>query len=385
MPCQSNYKRRFLPLFFPTLIILSGFLRGSFSSPEPFDPPSNPSPRLNPSDSKMIQDLTTSGGGGSNGGNSSTETPTIVRNFRQAAGIANVFRCASTDELGAIASIADARIKIASPTDQFVWKHAGCILDLRSSNERNELHAQNWMTNAPGPTLRVIEDHQDYTPSFNDNSHPHNHRDDERVVVRVNVLSPNQVLSYIEASWLDAVKKARAGRFRRVGDEKGLHELLIDELNKRGLAGLNEIILETGKTSLCKALRTITLFLEGHPNSSVLIHCVQGKDRTGMLVMLLQSILGVTDETIVEDYCLSNIMLEGQMQYSSAAADQIRRPGRIDRNFLTGANRPAMETTLSFLRNKYGSVSPGYLDAIGFDRSWRARLSIVLNTQLSRL
>ena len=104
-----------------------------------------------------------------------------------------------------------------------------------------------------------------------------------------------------------------------------------------------------------------------------------------MLVMLLQSILGVTDETIVEDYCLSNIMLEGQMQYSSAAADQIRRPGRIDRNFLTGANRPAMETTLSFLRNKYGSVSPGYLDAIGFDRSWRKRLSIVLNTQLSRL
>eukprot|EP00549_Striatella_unipunctata_P026217 CAMPEP_0118697516 /NCGR_PEP_ID=MMETSP0800-20121206/14569_1 /TAXON_ID=210618 ORGANISM="Striatella unipunctata, Strain CCMP2910" /NCGR_SAMPLE_ID=MMETSP0800 /ASSEMBLY_ACC=CAM_ASM_000638 /LENGTH=40 /DNA_ID= /DNA_START= /DNA_END= /DNA_ORIENTATION= len=33
-----------------------------------------------------------------------------------------------------------------------------------------------------------------------------------------------------------------------------------------------------------------------------------------------------------------------------------------------------MIDTLKFVRKKYGSVSPGYLDDISFDASWRKRL-----------
>jgi hypothetical protein len=101
-----------------------------------------------------------------------------------------------------------------------------------------------------------------------------------------------------------------------------------------------------------------------------------------MLVMLLQSILGISDETIVEDYFLSNEMLRGK---GSAAAEEIRKRGRLDRKFFSGTNREAMVTTLSFLRAKYGSVSPGYLDSIGFDEHWRRRLATVLGSQMSRL
>ena len=97
-----------------------------------------------------------------------------------------------------------------------------------------------------------------------------------------------------------------------------------------------------------------------------------------MLVMLLQSILGLSDEQIVNDYYLSNKMLEDE---GSAAVDGIRKRGKLDRKFFSGANREAMVATLKFLRGKYGSISPGYLDSIGFNSSWRRRLEAVLRPQ----
>lgn len=95
--------------------------------------------------------------------------------------------------------------------------------------------------------------------------------------------------------------------------------------------------------------------------------------------MLLQSMLGISDENIVDDYFKSN-----QMRKGSAAADAIKIKGRLDRNFFSGTSPEAMETTLLFLRSKYGSVSPGYLDQIEFDERWRQRLVAVLMRPFSR-
>ena len=38
----------------------------------------------------------------------------------------------------------------------------------------------------------------------------------------------------------------------------------------------------------------------------VLVHCSAGKDRTGVVVALVLSLLGVADEVIAEDYCLTS-------------------------------------------------------------------------------
>jgi protein-tyrosine phosphatase len=46
---------------------------------------------------------------------------------------------------------------------------------------------------------------------------------------------------------------------------------------------------------------------EGHP---VLVHCAAGKDRTGVIVALLLSVLGVREDDIVEDYMLSAASVE---------------------------------------------------------------------------
>jgi hypothetical protein len=96
-----------------------------------------------------------------------------------------------------------------------------------------------------------------------------------------------------------------------------------------------------------------------------------------MLAMLLQSMLGMSDEEIVEDYFISNKMLNSD---GSAAVRDVVKRGRVSRNIFSGAKREAMISTLTFLRSKYGSVSPGYLDSIGFDSKWRGRLRAVLKT-----
>lgn len=51
---------------------------------------------------------------------------------------------------------------------------------------------------------------------------------------------------------------------------------------------------------------TIVASRETHP---VIIHCTAGKDRTGVLVAVLLGLLGVDDQTIIDDYALSAVAM----------------------------------------------------------------------------
>lgn len=292
----------------------------------------------------------------------------LIANFRQAAGIHNIYRCASTDLL------ADylyhgcddlTRIQWQQPTDRFVFEKAGCILDLRSPNERDEFKARKWTAIAG---LKVLDiDNDDNSFSLYNLFGKH-----QRIVTRINVLSPARFKSYIEQHWLSPTTDMTRNTF---GKERELHVLRMKAMNDRGLFGLNQIILETGKEHLCKALQLITMYLERYPKNNIVIHCVQGKDRTGMLVMLLQSILGYSDEVIIQDYVLSNQMLGG----SAAVADTgMKQTSNMNRNLFSGANQITMRQTLTFLRTTYGSIVPDYTNSIGFDEHWRKRLLAVL-------
>ena len=104
-----------------------------------------------------------------------------------------------------------------------------------------------------------------------------------------------------------------------------------------------------------------------------------------MLVMLLQSIIGLSDDTIIHDYVLSNKMMGGSAIADAGLKQQRQQLGHMDRNLFSGANRQTMIKTLAFLRQKYGSIVPGYVDAIGFDNPWRKRLLACLVLKRSRL
>ncbi len=56
--------------------------------------------------------------------------------------------------------------------------------------------------------------------------------------------------------------------------------------------------IEANAPSITEALRLIA----DPANRPVVVHCTAGKDRTGIVVAMLLGILGVPDETIVDDY-----------------------------------------------------------------------------------
>ena len=65
-------------------------------------------------------------------------------------------------------------------------------------------------------------------------------------------------------------------------------------------------ILDKSKESIAKAMR---VFVDPC-NFPILIHCVHGKDRTGLVVMLLLSLCGVPKVPIMTDYAESDRQLK---------------------------------------------------------------------------
>lgn len=114
---------------------------------------------------------------------------------------------------------------------------------------------------------------------------------------------------------------------------------------------------------------------ETHP---VIIHCTAGKDRTGVLVAVLLGVLGVPDETIVEDYALS----AGAMAHLRAKLIERHPEGRevIERADGVFSAAPANITNLlEVLRTRYGSIT-AYARAAGAGPDVVAALRSVLLT-----
>jgi protein-tyrosine phosphatase len=98
-----------------------------------------------------------------------------------------------------------------------------------------------------------------------------------------------------------------------------------------------------------------------HP---VVFHCAAGKDRTGILAGLLLSALGVSDETIMEDYELTNRSLVDHLSWAKVndpaeAAEIAARP-----TWLRRSSGPVMKAFLDSLRRSHGSIE-GYLHGLG--------------------
>ena len=125
----------------------------------------------------------------------------------------------------------------------------------------------------------------------------------------------------------------------------------------RGLTGL-------GKDSLdhCTSeLRAILTVLAESSNYPILIHCTQGKDRTGLVVILLLLLLNVPLGAISADYRASEKELESEKE---TRMEEIRRVG-LNEEF---AACPAgfVQEIAKHLEDVYGGVND-YLKRIGVD------------------
>jgi len=97
----------------------------------------------------------------------------------------------------------------------------------------------------------------------------------------------------------------------------------------------------------------------------VVFHCAAGKDRTGITAGLVLSVLGVPDETIIQDYALTELAMERRRAaiQTAGAVGETDRYSSISAHLLR-AEPQTMARTLAMIDATYGS-STAFLEACG--------------------
>jgi protein-tyrosine phosphatase len=86
----------------------------------------------------------------------------------------------------------------------------------------------------------------------------------------------------------------------------------------------------------------------------VLIHCLAGKDRTGIAVALLLELVGVSEADIAADYALSEAALAAERDAAFAAALDEEARALLERAY--DARAETMLATLAHLRTRHGGA-----------------------------
>ncbi len=139
----------------------------------------------------------------------------------------------------------------------------------------------------------------------------------------------------------------------------------------RGLIGLGIDSLDYGTTEM----RAIFAIFADAGNYPILVHCTQGKDRTGLVVLLLLLLCKVPSDIINADYMAS------ERELMSEREDRVRE--MKDAGFTEDfADCPSdwVERVIGHIKEVYGGVE-NYLKRIGVDDEMQARIRNVLLEQ----
>ncbi|KND02733.1 uncharacterized protein SPPG_01816 [Spizellomyces punctatus DAOM BR117] len=107
-------------------------------------------------------------------------------------------------------------------------------------------------------------------------------------------------------------------------------------------------------------------------NYPVLVHCTQGKDRTGIVIALALSCANIPLEQILLDFSRSQ---KGLASQRDTMVKEMAKAG-LDPSF-SDAPENVMRDTFGYIVDKYGSVEE-YLETKGFTKVWRERLKACL-------
>jgi protein-tyrosine phosphatase len=102
----------------------------------------------------------------------------------------------------------------------------------------------------------------------------------------------------------------------------------------------------------------------------LVIHCTAGKDRTGFAVALILHALGVPDDTIVEDYLLTN----RHYKIDAATARSLDLPDDV-RATLISVERSFLDAAYDTIRSDYGDLAAYFEDRLGVGARERTALA----------
>lgn len=130
-------------------------------------------------------------------------------------------------------------------------------------------------------------------------------------------------------------------------------------MQPRGLVGLGKDSVDHSKSEI----RRVFEVLADSTNYPIMIHCTQGKDRTGLIVVLLLLLLDVSLPVISADYVASEAYLLPEKESRMKEISEIG----LSEDF-AGCPRTFTVEVYDHIRNTYGSLQD-YLQGIGVDKS----------------
>ena len=113
-------------------------------------------------------------------------------------------------------------------------------------------------------------------------------------------------------------------------------------------------------------------------NGPTVVYCTAGKDRTGVLVAVMQSILGMHHDDIINDYLLTGTIGGQESRIEVLRKDLEKRFGKglseEAIRVVTGVDAEFLEVALRVIREQYGSVDGYARDVLGVTSASRDRI-----------
>lgn len=116
-------------------------------------------------------------------------------------------------------------------------------------------------------------------------------------------------------------------------------------------------MLDDSQEQFRQVFETIARF----PGRCILFHCSGGKDRTGMVAMLLLKLAGVDDETVIGDYALTETVMKELFVLQTG---ELESRGLVVPPHIMRSPPENMEKALRYLAGHYGTAAE-YLSHIG--------------------
>jgi protein-tyrosine phosphatase len=169
---------------------------------------------------------------------------------------------------------------------------------------------------------------------------------------------------------IDLRRTFEVERHGRVPDADGLayHNLVIEHVDwesvpepadvahERWLADRYLNFAEDGRAGLAAALHLIA----DPVAAPVVVHCMAGKDRTGVVCALTLALLGVSDADIAADYALTEASMASLTEYLQRTSPDMVH----DKYHMFDCPKDAMLMFLDDLRARHGSIE-AYVREIG--------------------
>lgn len=130
------------------------------------------------------------------------------------------------------------------------------------------------------------------------------------------------------------------------------------------------------KSHAQKTIHQILKIMANTPDGAILFHCSEGKDRTGIVAIIILYLLGVDLETIRQDYLYSNYMLN---HYRAVRDQKFKKDGenlkfRANMRILGSVSDAFLDTSLITIEEKFGGFDKFLQEQLGVSDDLRTTL-----------